>query len=81
MPAPLNIRDIGLDRKAALETEAAAAGTSIAEMVRGWIDAGISKARAERERTAWIASAKNGIVDEARHVEQNGPSLARFRRL
>lgn len=81
MPAPLNIRDIGLDRKAALEAEAAAAGTSIAQTVRDWIDAGISKARADRERAAWIASAKDGIVDEARHLEENGPSLARFRRL
>ena len=33
----------------------------------------------ERERAAWIASAKEGIADEARHLEMNGPSLARFR--
>lgn len=80
MPAPLNIRDIGQDRKAALEAEAAATGTSIADIVRDWIDAGISKARAERERATWIASAKVGIFDEARRLEQDGPSLARHRR-
>ena len=81
MPAPLNIRDIGQDRKAALELEAKATGNSISEVVRGWIDAGIAKSRSERERAAWIASAKEGIADETRHLEQNGPSLARFRQV
>lgn len=81
MPSPLNIRDIGEDRKAALEFEAKATGTSIADVVRTWIDAGIAKSQAERERAAWVASAKEGIVDEARHLEQNGPSLARFRQI
>lgn len=81
MPSPLNIRDIGRERKAALELEAKATGNSIAEVVRDWIDAGIARSKAERERAAWIASAKEGIADEARHLEQNGPSLARFRHL
>ncbi len=81
MPSPLNIRDIGQDRKAALELEAKATGSSIAEVVRAWIDAGISNSRAERDRAAWIASAKEGIADEYRHLEQNGPSLARFRQV
>jgi post-segregation antitoxin (ccd killing protein) len=80
MPAPLNIRDIGQDRKRALEAEASAAGISIAEMVRDWIDAGLLKTRADRARAAWVAAAKEGILEEARHLEQNGPSLARFRR-
>ena len=79
MSAPLNIRDIGQDRKAALELEAKTTGKSVAEVVRSWIDAGIAQSKAERERTAWIASAKQGITDETRHLEQNGPSLARFR--
>lgn len=79
MPAPLNIRDIGQDRKTAIEAEAAAAGTSISNIVRDWIDAGIARARAEREQAAWIASAKQGFEDEAQHLERNGPSLARFR--
>lgn len=79
MPAPLNIRDIGRDRKDAIEVEAKATGASIADVVRDWIDNGIAKSRAERERTAWIASAKAGLADEASHLEQNGPSLARFR--
>ncbi|MGS4947515.1 hypothetical protein ACVDG3_18725 [Meridianimarinicoccus sp. RP-17] len=81
MPSPLNIRDIGQDRKAALEAEAKATGHSISEIVRGCIDAGLSRARAERERAAWIASAKEGLADEARHLELHGPSLARFRRI
>ncbi|GAA6202831.1 hypothetical protein [Aquicoccus sp. SU-CL01552] len=81
MPSPLNIRDIGQDRKAALELEAKATGRSIAEVVRDWIDAGIARSRAERDRAAWIASAKEGIADESLHLEQNGPSLARFRQV
>ncbi|KKL58325.1 hypothetical protein LCGC14_2226490 [marine sediment metagenome] len=81
MPFPLNIRDIGQDRKVALELEAKATGNSISEIVRSWIDAGITRSRAERERAAWIASAKEGIADEARHLEQNGPRLARFRQI
>jgi post-segregation antitoxin (ccd killing protein) len=81
MPSPLNIRDIGEDRKAALELEAKATGNSIAEVVRDWIDAGIARSRAERDRAAWIASAKEGIADESSYLEQNGPSLARFRQV
>jgi post-segregation antitoxin (ccd killing protein) len=79
MVASLNIRDIGQDRKAAIEAEAAAAGTSMSDIVRDWIDAGIKRARADRARAAWIAAAKQGLAGEARHLEQNGPSLARFR--
>lgn len=79
MAAPLNIRDIGADRKAAIEAEAAAAGASISNLVREWIDSGIAHARREREHAAWIAAAKQGLAEEARHLEWNGPSLARFR--
>ncbi|MDZ7711133.1 MAG: hypothetical protein U5K36_14605 [Roseovarius sp.] len=81
MPSPLNIRDIGEDRKAALEQEAVARGLSIAEVVRNWIDSGIAASRAERERAAWIAAAREGLADEARQLEREGPSLARFRRV
>lgn len=81
MPSPLNIRDIGRDRKTAIELEAKIRNASIAHVVREWIDAGIAKTRAERERAAWIASAKEGIADEARHLERNGPTLARFRQV
>jgi post-segregation antitoxin (ccd killing protein) len=77
MAAPLNIRDIGPDRKAAIE--AAAAGPTISDLVRDWIDAGITRARADREYAAWIAAAKQGLAEEARHLELNGPSLAQFR--
>jgi post-segregation antitoxin (ccd killing protein) len=79
MSASLNIRDIGRDRKAALEAEANATGSSISDIVRDWIDAGITRTQAERERVAWITAAKEGIADEARHLELKGPSLARFR--
>ena len=52
---------------------------TISDIVRDWIDAGITRARAEREHAAWIAAAKQGLAEEARHLELNGPSLARFR--
>lgn len=81
MPSPLNIRNVGRDRKAAIELEAQITGASISDVVRGWIDAGIAKSKAERERAAWIKAAKEGNADEARYLEQNGPSLARFRRV
>jgi plasmid stability protein len=81
MPAPLNIRDIGEARKAALEAEAKATGASISDIVRDWIDAGLSRSRAERERAEWIAAAEAGLADEARHLELNGPTLARFRKI
>jgi post-segregation antitoxin (ccd killing protein) len=81
MASSLNIRDIGQDRKAAIKAEADATGTSISDIVREWIDEGIRRSQAERERAVWIASAKQGIADEARHLEQTGPSLARFRQV
>lgn len=81
MPAPLNIRDIGQARKQAVEREAKLQGSSIAEIVREWIDLGIAQAEAAREKEAWIAAAEQGIADEARDLEANGPTLARFRRV
>ncbi len=80
MAAPLHIRDIGSERKAALEAEAHAAGISVSEMVRDWIDAGVARAKADRDRAAWIAAAKDGLADEARALEENGPSLSRYRK-
>lgn len=79
MATSLNIRDIGQDRKKAIENEAETSGSSIADVVRKWIDAGIESSRAERERAEWVASAKQGLEDEARHLEAHGPSLSRFR--
>ena len=81
MTSSLNIRDIGQERKAALEAEARDTGRSVAEVVRGWIDAGIRTSRADRERAAWVEAAKAGMADEARLLEEDGPSLARFRAL
>ncbi len=68
-------------RKAAIELEMEITGASAADVVRGGSDARIARTRSEHDRVAWIASAKEGIADEARHLEQNGPSLARFRRV
>ncbi|GGE53252.1 hypothetical protein GCM10011360_45070 [Primorskyibacter flagellatus] len=79
MTAPLNIRDIGDTRKAALDLEAKARGVSVAEVVRGWIDDGLARSEAERARAEWVAAARAGLADEARQLERNGPSLARFR--
>ena len=79
MSSTLNIRDIGADRKAALETEARLRGVSVAEVVRSCIDDGLAAARAERSRAAWIADARAGLADEARHLRETGPTLARFR--
>ncbi|EAQ02345.1 hypothetical protein OB2597_19721 [Pseudooceanicola batsensis HTCC2597] len=81
MTSTLNIRNIGEARKSALEEEARARGMSISDVVRGCIDDGLARARADRERAAWIASAKAGLADEAAHLETAGPTLARFRRL
>jgi len=81
MPSPLNIRDIGEARKAALEAEAKATGASISDIVRDWIDAGLARSRAERARAEWIAAAEAGLADEARHLDLNGPTLARFRKI
>ncbi len=57
----LNIRDIGAERKAALEAEAKAAGVSMAELVRRHLDQGIGKAQAERARERWIAEAREDL--------------------
>ncbi|KUF10796.1 hypothetical protein [Pseudoponticoccus marisrubri] len=80
MPAALNIRDIGEDRKSAIEAEARLRGVSAAEFVRTCIDEGLARAQAERERAEWINAARAGLDAEARHLQENGPTLARFRR-
>ena len=80
MAVALNIRDIGADRKAALEDEARRRGVSAAEVVRACIDEGLARARAERERAEWIEAAKAGFEDERKYLEANGPTLARFRK-
>jgi post-segregation antitoxin (ccd killing protein) len=81
MAASLTLRDIGEDRKRALEAEARARGVPVAEVVRGLIDEGLARARAERARAEWIEAARPGLADEARHLEAHGPLLARFRQV
>ncbi len=75
-----NIRGVRKKRKAAIELETEITGASAADVVRGGSDARIARTRSEHDRAGWIASASEGIADEARHLEQNEPSLARFRR-
>jgi hypothetical protein len=80
MPA-LNIRDIGDDRKAALEAEAERQGVTVSELVRRFLDDGIGAARAARARQEWLAEARAGLAYEAEELGRNGPSLARHRRI
>lgn len=77
----LNIRDIGAERKAALEAEARAEGVPVAEIVRRFLDEGVARARAARAREVWIASARKGLAYEAERLDAEGPTLARFRRI
>ena len=79
MAASLNIRDIGVERKRALEEEAALRGVSTAEFVRNCLDEILEKARSERAKAEWVEAARQGIEDEARYVDENGPLLAEFR--
>lgn len=77
----LNIRDIGEDRKAALEAEATRQGVSLSELVRRYLDAGIQAARSAQARQEWLAEARVGLAFEAEELGRNGPSLARHRRV
>ncbi|MEL6643929.1 MAG: type II toxin-antitoxin system CcdA family antitoxin [Pseudomonadota bacterium] len=80
MPSALNIRDLGGTRKSDIEAEARRRGISVADIVREYIDAGLARTRAERERAAWVDSAKAGLADEAEYVARHGPALAQYRR-
>lgn len=77
--AALNIRDIGQDRKAALDEEARLAGVSVAELVRRYLDDGLRAGRAAREKAEWQRSARDGLTYEIDRTATNGPSLARYR--
>ena len=81
MTSSLNIRNLGDARKAALEAEARLQGVSVADLVRTCIDQGLARSQADRDRAAWVAAARQGLADEARHLDRAGPSLARFRQL
>jgi len=35
----------------------------------------------EKAREAWLIEAQSGLAEEARHLEENGPTLARFRQV
>ncbi|WP_224816570.1 hypothetical protein [Hasllibacter sp. MH4015] len=81
MSSALNIRDIGADRKAALEAEAKQLGQSTSEVVRAYIDAGLDQARREREKQEWIDASRAGIEEEHARLKRDGPSLAQYRKL
>ena len=76
----LNIRNIGEDRKSALEAEAKAAGLTTAALVRQYIDDGIKRTQASREKAEWLEQAKEGFAYEAERLAQDGPSLAIYRK-
>ena len=75
----LNIRDIGADRKAALEAEAGAQGVSVAEIVRRFVDDGVARSKAARAQAEWVRQARAGLDYEAAELAARGPSLARYR--
>lgn len=77
----LNIRDIGEERKAALEAEAKTQGVSVSELVRRYLDEGIRSAQAARARQEWLDEARDGLTFEADDLGRHGPSLARYRKL
>ncbi len=80
MSSPRTIRDVDRERKTAIELVTELTGSPPTDAVRDGSDSGIAKTRSERDRAAWMASAKKGIADDARHLEQNGPGLAQLRR-
>ncbi|MFX0547389.1 ribbon-helix-helix protein, CopG family [Roseovarius sp. S1116L3] len=77
----LNIRDIGEDRKAALDAEAKAQGVSVSELVRRYLDEGVERARSSRAHKEWLKESRNGLAFEAAALGRDGPSLARYRRV
>lgn len=78
MPA-LNIRDIGADRKAALEAEAKRRSVSTAEVVRAFIDQGLVEAERRRAHEAWLEASRAGLEEERMRLERDGPTLAKYR--
>ena len=78
MSSTLNIRNIGEDRKSALEAEAKRRGQSVAEVVRACIDDSLDRARREREKAEWMEAAKAGFAEEERQYQMNGPILRRY---
>ncbi|MBV7409767.1 hypothetical protein [Maritimibacter sp. DP1N21-5] len=74
MGSSLNLPGIGEDRLAALEAEASAQGVSVEALVLTWIDQGLSRSRAERDRADRAQTspdAKDGLYS-------HGTSLGRF---
>jgi len=80
MPAALNIRDLGADRKAALEREAKLRGASVADVVREYLDDGLDRAARKRAQEEWIEAARPGLEAERKHTEKYGVSLERYRK-
>lgn len=81
MSATLNIRNLGAERKAALEREAKAQGVTVAEVVRALLDEGLDRAARERAQQEWIEAARPGIEAEREYIERNGMLLAEYRRV
>ena len=81
MASALNIRDIGEERKNALDAEAKLRGASTADLVRSFIDEGLDQARRKRAQQEWIDAARAGVEEEHARLERDGPSLPEYRRV
>lgn len=81
MTAKLSIRDIGSDRKSALQEEAAQRDVSVDELVRNSIELDLARVQTDHAQAAWVAEAKAGFATEVARLEQHGPALAVYRRL
>ncbi|HLS18636.1 MAG TPA: hypothetical protein VK090_02415 [Paracoccaceae bacterium] len=73
-----HIYEIESRRKAALEAEAKVRGISVTELVQHFVDEGIQRVQSSRKEE-WIHAAREGLAFEAKRLEQQGASLARYR--
>ncbi|MEO0939827.1 MAG: type II toxin-antitoxin system CcdA family antitoxin [Pseudomonadota bacterium] len=81
MSATLNIRNLGAERKAALEREAQLRNASVADVVREYLDAGLKADARARAQAEWIEAARPGIEAEREYIERHGMLLAEYRRV
>ena len=66
----LNIRDIGTERKRALDSLSKASGIPVSELVRRFIDEGLRTESGERER--WLKEATPALEWQRMRFEREG---------
>ena len=66
----LNIRDIGTERKRALDSLSSASGIPVAELVRRFIDEGLRAKSGDHER--WLKEAVPALEWQRKHFERKG---------